>query len=1000
MERYHKEKEIPGLTREAEETMLAEILSAAAENLQKEKARVAALTTDMAELYESIEQEDKSGLLLYHDAAIRLRELRHGVQRFERACHKPYFGRIDFRDFTLPYPESYYVGKTGIIRGQSEPLVIDWRAPLASVYYENTLGKCRYTVSSEGTFEIDLQRKRTYEIEHDKLKDFYDSDVVANDDLLTRYLSRNRRAVLSEIIATIQQEQNRIIRRSPRTNLIVQGCAGSGKTTVAMHRISYILYNYADDFRPQDFYIVGSNRILLNYITGVLPDLDVYGVSQMTMEDLFIRLLYEDWDDARDRVRPLDAADTAAYCKGHLEWFRDLEAFCNAYEAQEIPRKEVCLEKTGTLLVGPQLIETYCQNNPTMSLQAKRLMLNEILLARFEDEVQGKGISFTSREQKDLRKTYEVWFGKGNWEGDLRELYRDFLSAQAAGGKSIPFPEDGWDVYDLAALAYLYKRIKEIDPVREASHVIIDEAQDFGMMAFSCLHYCLRNCTYTIMGDTSQNIHFGYGLNDWEELRSLLLPGPYDAFALLKKSYRNTVEIADFASGILQHGHFPIYPTEPILRHGSPVSIRECRNVRALLAETLHTLQGWQTAGYETLAVICRDEKECHKVAEELGKSITVCDGSREDTLFSAGIMVLPVSRTKGLEFDAVLLFNPSEKSYPATDAFVRLLYVAATRALHELTILHRGSLTPLIAQPPVADHVMECFAEGPMTREKEYEKPVFTEKELKEEERREGLRLMKEREQIGPDRLQAAPAKETPRYVAPQAALSKEINTSVHAFGDIAESSVLRPAGHSRIQAAIRWVKKEKAYVDLASSYGILRLRPVAPDLIRVSFRRGTESAFTDSPLTLPQETPVKWASRESSSQFELSTGVVRVRINKKDGALQFLRSNGSLLLAEKAAMPRQLEDTRAWIYFDWGKNEKLKARGRLKTDLLDVSKKARYISHGGRSLRMPYLVSSQGYELGIACTGTVLCCAIPMYGPYLYAEGNDQIDYYFHLL
>ena len=131
-------------------------------------------------------------------------------------------------------------------------------------------------------------------------------------------------------------------------------------------------------------------------------------------------------------------------------------------------------------------------------------------------------------------------------------------------------------MYDLAALAYLYKRIKETDGIREASHVIIDEAQDFGMMAYGALEYCLRGCTYTIMGDVSQNIHFGCGLNDWSELKKLILKGDYDSFGLLKKSYRNTVEISEFATNILRHGNFAVYPVEPINRHGNPVSVTAC----------------------------------------------------------------------------------------------------------------------------------------------------------------------------------------------------------------------------------------------------------------------------------------------------------------------------------------------------------------------------------------------------------------------------------------
>ena len=195
---------------------------------------------------------------------------------------------------------------------------------MASLYYDNTSGRCSYTVKNEGTYEVDLRLKRTYEIENDRLIDFFDSDVVANDALLTKYLAKNKTAVLGEIIATIQTEQNAIIRKSPKMNLIVQGVAGSGKTTVAMHRISYILYNYEEDFRPQDFYIIGSNEILLNYITSALPDLDVYGVRQMTMEQLFVRLLYEDWNPKLHKICPVNNAGDV---KGSSAWFKDLEDF-------------------------------------------------------------------------------------------------------------------------------------------------------------------------------------------------------------------------------------------------------------------------------------------------------------------------------------------------------------------------------------------------------------------------------------------------------------------------------------------------------------------------------------------------------------------------------------------------------------------------------------------------------------------------------------------------
>lgn len=489
------ENDLPGISLKDEQRQLQNIIGIAQDNLDRAKESVKKLTDDLDDLRDVYEAQDKEGLALWNNATAQLHENERNIVRCEKARKKPYFGRIDFKDPRQKSQESYYIGRVGIAKNASEPVVIDWRAPIASVYYESSLGPCKYTVSSEGTFEIDLNRKRTYEIAEDKLIDFFDSDVVANDELLTKYLAKNKKAVLGEIIATIQKEQNLIIRRSPKTNIIVQGVAGSGKTTVAMHRISYILYNYADDFRPEDFYIIGSNHILLNYITSVLPELDVYGIKQMTMEQLFTRLLYEDWDDKKYSIHEVSKNDSRNSIKGSKEWFEALEKFCLDYEEKSIPRDEVYMEKTGNLLVGKVLIDTYLHDNPLLSMQSKILMLNEIIYSKYENEVLGKEVKFPAKERSKLDKKYKAYFGKDDWKGSVYDFYRDFLLSQKEKEYDIDIPKDSFDVYDLAALAYIYKRIKETDPVREASHVVIDEAQDFGMMAYCCLHYCLRNCT-------------------------------------------------------------------------------------------------------------------------------------------------------------------------------------------------------------------------------------------------------------------------------------------------------------------------------------------------------------------------------------------------------------------------------------------------------------------------------------------------------------------------
>lgn len=1103
LERSIRKSEIPGLTREEEEAQLAKVIGIAEQNLQQAKTDIQSANEDLADLMETYDAKEAEGLALWNNATAKLNAYQHGMVRLEKARKKPYFGRIDFLDPRLAFEESYYIGRVGITDEKSEPVVLDWRAPISSVYYENSTGPCSYTVSSEGTFSIDLKRKRTYEIENDRLKDFFDSDVVANDELLTKYLAKNKKAVLGEIIATIQQEQNLIIRRSPKTNLIVQGVAGSGKTTVAMHRISYILYNYEENFRPEDFYIIGSNRILLNYITSVLPELDVYGIRQMTMEQLFIRLLYEDWDEKKYQVHSIDRADEKNSVKGGSGWFYDLENFCRAYEAEQIPREPVKMEKTGTLVLSAEYIDDYCREQTTLSIEGKMCMLNEILLAKFENEVSGREVTFPAREKKALKRKYEKYFGDGKWRGSIFDLYLQFLEQQAGKGKSVEMPENSFDVYDLAALAYLYKRIKEIDPVREASHMVIDEAQDFGMMAYQVLHYCLRDCTYTIMGDTSQNIHFSYGLNDWEELKKLVLTGTYDAFGVLRKSYRNTVEISDFANEILRHGDFAIYPVEPVLRHGTAVRKEAFGDEAELLAASVQTIKAWQEQGYETIAVVCRDEEEAAKTAQKLKQYVPVVEDDIETAEFGEGVMVLPVAYTKGLEFDAVLLFEPTEEKYPENDGQVKLLYVAATRALHELAVLYTGELTGILAkEAPKGRHNQE-FAMETLTKEKEYEKVSLTQKEVREENRAIGIQEMDERNSHGPRRIVIKPEQipgrapgntsttgtavmtkkgtsagqnmsagadmwndaRTSEQRVPEGVSSifagaaykgkaggkapgshrfagsgtgaagtqagkagqqngtgtngmssarssgganpmqgeavqpDRLNTSPYAFGAIPENELLRIKGHSKIKCAVKWAKRGKSAVEIASMYGVLSITPITPEVIRISFVKGVTAKVQDTYWKPKADTAFKWGAKESKTAVLVETERLHIKVEKKDGALQFFDVDGKLLLSEKKDEPRMIDGGMTWTFFDWSGSEKLKAKGILSTEWMDLTAKARYVSFGGKQARMPLIASNRGYGIAAAASKTALLCNVRTFGTYLHTAGDGQIDYYFIL-
>ena len=1058
--------------RKREEEHLAETLAVVRKNVEAYSSEVSRMQADIDEMLEHFHDNDVEVLTILNNTITLHDHMKRALIRNERALKKPYFGRIIFQDQALKKQETLYIGKGGISKDTTHWAVVDWRAPVANAYYENGLGKCSYPVPGGGRVKIDLKGKRTYEIEDGKLLDFYDSEVVTNDDLLTRYLAKNKQAVLGEIIATIQKEQNDIIRRSPYHNMIVQGVAGSGKTTVAMHRISYILYNYQERFKPEDFYIVGSNRILLEYITGVLPDLDVYGVRQMTMEQLMVRLLYEDWDEEKYRIRPADQADRDGWKRGTGEWFEALDAYCRALEWDTIPRGSIYLNprqfvegfqdgKTGVFdraggkppapgeaveLMSRDAVERYIRENPGISVQSKINMLNERLENRIREEFLGKGVKYTEKERKAILRAYRGRYGKKVWKRSIYDMYREFLTQQREKGADVSIPEREFDVYDLAALAYLYRRIRETEVISEAHHIVIDEAQDFGMLVYRVLASCIRSCTYTIMGDVSQNIHFGYGLNDWEELRGLLLSGGRDTFGILKKSYRNTVEISEFAARILEHGSFTPYAAEPIIRHGDPVRVERAADRKTLLASCAECCLGWQKKGYDTIAVICRSREEAARTAGELKKLIPVAESDLEKAVFQSGVMVLPVEFTKGLEFDAVLILDPDRKAYPSDDGNAKLLYVAATRALHELCVLHEGDLTGLIADPVPRKALQGKAPQKNILQRNTTEKNIPHEKEAADRpagKKRISIVRNTAPEPEWPAAARPASGSDRPAAVRPTAASAPASPVSSGpagrkpyesyaqmqlrkgggsdspsggmsavggrrgagghdgspAFGDMPDADHLRPTGRPRTDLAVRWSAMNSDGLYLQSRFGILRLCPVGNAVVRVTFAKGSQLPGGVCSGIAVNRLEKGWKLRDTRTAVEYAGPELCLQADRGTGAVRYLTGGRSLLLAERGRDCRLIEDSgalvRSWLYLDREKGEKLYAPGVHGEKGISLNGSARYISHGGAEF--PLLLSEKGYGLLIATKKPVISCAIPMYGDCLCVEGEPVLDFYF---
>ena len=374
------------------------------------------------------------------------------------------------------------------------------------------------------------------------------------------------------------------------------------------------------------------------------------------------------------------------------------------------------------------------------------------------------------------------------------------------------------------------------------------------------------------------------------------------------------------------------------------------------------------------------------------GQAQALAETDLEKAEFGDGVMVLPVSYTKGLEFDAVLLFDPTQEKYPSDNGHVKLLYVASTRALHELAVLHRGKLTGILADKvPEGKHMKE-FAAETLTKAAEFERVQHTEKEIEQQRRIEGAKDMAEREYIGPKRIVIKPqgkeneaeargktltgqkmASAYKRAVAAPVRKAadnsgkneknhtEEIIISPYEFGAIPDNAILRVKGHSRNNFVIKWIKKTKSYVELSSMYGLLRITPITPEVIRVSFVKGVTEKIGDTAWKGKADTAFSWSAKESKTLVEIATEKVTVRIAKNNGAVCFYNEKKQLLLAEKAEEPRFQEGGCNWTFFEWEKSEHLKAKGLLAADFMDVTAKAKYISHGGKKLRMPLVISEK---------------------------------------
>ncbi|QHW29970.1 ATP-binding domain-containing protein [Paenibacillus rhizovicinus] len=646
-------------------------------------------------------------------------------QRLTVAEREPYFGRIDFQETVQPDPKPLYIGKAGVAHEKSnEVLVVDWRAPVASLFYAFSGGEAPVSYESpEGDVEGTVHLKRNLMVRDGKLERVVDSYVrgqeeeSVTDEFLLYRLGESKDNKLRDIVSTIQEEQDRIIRTDKNKAVFIQGVAGSGKTTVALHRLAYLLYRYAGSIRADRMVIFAPNRMFLDYISGVLPELGVGDILQTTFADWSLEQLQQAvrLDEAYDpmnywfeqpRTRDELLASTGRV-KGSLAFKAIIDAKLALTEASLIPNEP--FEPMPGWRVTPAMIAEWLATDESSEPYMKRRARLVSRLKRWL-ESEWKARRQTDSKLKAKLNTKLNAYAKKIPSPTAAQLYGALLGEPSAQsllpakscaatikllkGKLV-WPED------LAPLVYIQVRLNGFDG-SPYDHIVIDEAQDYSPFQLEALKQCQRQPSMTVLGDLQQGIHGYAGIHSWTELTALF-PQADTGYFELDRSYRSTMEIIDFANRVLGGMGDGVKPAVPVFRSGEAVDVVPMETDEKRLREVVQTVRDWQQAGhYRTIAVLGRNIRSCEAIARTLkdaGIETALVQSKQE--AYGGGLTVVPAYLAKGLEFDAVLVGDAEADRFGDNDA--KLLYVACTRALHKLKLLYCGELTSLVAEPAAA---------------------------------------------------------------------------------------------------------------------------------------------------------------------------------------------------------------------------------------------------------------------------------------------------------
>lgn len=710
-----------------EEKRLAQTISLAEEQLKQAKEAADKKKSEIIEAKKDVRENTEHGITSLYtsdgfealvelsqyinpvtDKIIDYEEEEHKILLLEKMIKSPYFARIDFKFDDEDEFEKIYIGRSSLRKNSyQEMYVYDWRSPIASVFYRFMTGEAFYDAPC-GRVTGELNLKRQYEIKNGTLEYFFDSDVQIVDEFLRQLLSQNTTAKMKAIVETIQHEQDVVIRDMENDLLMVQGVAGSGKTSIALHRAAYLMYQgLQTKLSANNIMIISPNSIFEQYISNVLPELGEDNVISSVFEDILSELL-----NGRKIQSRNDFLENLIVNSKYKEISRNSIEFKTSSFFREIldqflidiPRQWIEFEDVyyeGKCVVSGQILKDKILGRPETPLGIKLEQLEDYILEQIFGTGKGRG----HKEEKNLIKQEIQKFIKI----DIVELYKILFSNEAyfysllqnsnpsQNIKNIwkytkeNLEADSLYYDDAIAIAYLYLKIYGTNKYKNIKQVVIDEAQDYYPLQYEIFNLVFSNAKFTILGDMKQTLAKKEDISFYEQIQKILNKKK-SSLIMLDKSFRCTNEILNFSLKFIEKSS----QIKSFNRNGDSPKVYIADNSEIFIDEIVKEINLCQEKGFQSICLICKTEKNSiylfNKIKHKLDIQL-IKNGSVSDL---QGVFILPVYMSKGLEFDAVLICDADSQNYHDEDD-KNLLYVACTRALHKLSLFCENEVSPLI---------------------------------------------------------------------------------------------------------------------------------------------------------------------------------------------------------------------------------------------------------------------------------------------------------------